>query len=303
MSILDCQERDCWKRMASNATGDVSGVPPASVGMDLLDDCRFDKSTAFTFAEREALGLTGLLPDVVENEDMQLRRVLQQLGYKTTDLDRYIYLIRLLDRERDAVLPHLDVGSRPLPADRLRPDRRRGLPEVRPHLPAPARHVRLDQPQGTREGDPAQLAREGRSLHLRDQRRAHPGPRRSRRQRHGHPDRQAAALHGVRRRAAAGPAADGARFRHQQREPAQRPALSGSAPPARLRRRARQLRRRVRPCGAGGVSGAAASTSRIGRVSMPSVCSTAIATGSAATTTTSRERPAPRSPVFSARCA
>jgi len=85
------------KAMAGNATADVSGVPLGKRGMDLLDDCRFDKSTAFTFAEREALGLTGLLPDVVENEDMQLRRVLQQLGYKTTDLDRYIYLIRLLD--------------------------------------------------------------------------------------------------------------------------------------------------------------------------------------------------------------
>ena len=56
-----------------------------------------NKSTAYTEAERQALGLVGLVPDVTESEDLQLRRVLQQLGHKTTDLDRYIYLVNLLD--------------------------------------------------------------------------------------------------------------------------------------------------------------------------------------------------------------
>ena len=66
-------------------------------GMDLLQDSRRNKSTAFAEAEREALGLTGLLPDVVESEAMQLKRVLQQLGHKSSDIDRYVYLIGLLD--------------------------------------------------------------------------------------------------------------------------------------------------------------------------------------------------------------
>jgi malate dehydrogenase (oxaloacetate-decarboxylating)(NADP+) len=65
--------------------------------MELLQEPRLNKSTAFADAERERLGLTGLLPDVVENEDIQLKRVLQQLGHKTSDLDRYIYLVELLD--------------------------------------------------------------------------------------------------------------------------------------------------------------------------------------------------------------
>jgi malate dehydrogenase (oxaloacetate-decarboxylating)(NADP+) len=65
--------------------------------MDLLLEPRLNKSTAFADAERERLGLTGLLPDVVESEDIQLKRVLQQLGHKTSDLDRYIYLVNLLD--------------------------------------------------------------------------------------------------------------------------------------------------------------------------------------------------------------
>jgi malate dehydrogenase (oxaloacetate-decarboxylating)(NADP+) len=42
----------------------------------------------------------GLVPDVTEPEDLQLRRVLQQLGDKPTDLERYIYLISLLDNDK-----------------------------------------------------------------------------------------------------------------------------------------------------------------------------------------------------------
>src|SRR5262249_53817396 len=58
-----------------------------------------NRATAYTEAERQALGLVGLVPDVTESEDLQLRRVLQQLGHKTTDLERYIYLVNLLDND------------------------------------------------------------------------------------------------------------------------------------------------------------------------------------------------------------
>jgi malate dehydrogenase (oxaloacetate-decarboxylating)(NADP+) len=68
-------------------------------GADLLLDPALNKSTAFTEAERQALGIVGLVPDVTESEDLQLRRVLQQLGHKSTDLDRYIYLVNLLDHD------------------------------------------------------------------------------------------------------------------------------------------------------------------------------------------------------------
>lgn len=68
-------------------------------GMDLLHDPALNKSTAFTEAERQALGLTGLVPDVTESEDLQLKRVLLQLSHKNTDLDRYIYLVNLLDHD------------------------------------------------------------------------------------------------------------------------------------------------------------------------------------------------------------
>ncbi len=66
-------------------------------GVDVLRDPEVNKSTAFSDAEREALGLTGLLPSGADTEEIQVRRVMQQLGAKPTDLERYIYLIGLLD--------------------------------------------------------------------------------------------------------------------------------------------------------------------------------------------------------------
>ena len=68
-------------------------------GIDLVHDPVLNKATAYTEAERQALGLVGLVPDVTESEDLQLRRVLQQLADKPTDLERYICLISLLDND------------------------------------------------------------------------------------------------------------------------------------------------------------------------------------------------------------
>ncbi|GAA6614288.1 NAD-dependent malic enzyme [Scytonema sp. NUACC26] len=65
--------------------------------IELLHDPSLNKSTAYTETERQKLGLVGLVPDVTESEDLQLRRVMQQLGHKNTDLERYIYLMNLLD--------------------------------------------------------------------------------------------------------------------------------------------------------------------------------------------------------------
>jgi malate dehydrogenase (oxaloacetate-decarboxylating)(NADP+) len=69
----------------------------AKHGIELLHDPSLNKSTAFSEAEKQALGLVGLLPDVTESEELQLQRVMMQLGKKDTDLERYIYLNNLLD--------------------------------------------------------------------------------------------------------------------------------------------------------------------------------------------------------------
>lgn len=69
----------------------------AKRGIEVLQDPALNKSTAFSEAEKQALGLVGLVPDVTETEDIQLQRVNSQLGAKPTDLERYIYLMNLLD--------------------------------------------------------------------------------------------------------------------------------------------------------------------------------------------------------------
>jgi malate dehydrogenase (oxaloacetate-decarboxylating)(NADP+) len=64
----------------------------------ILENARTNRDTAFTHEERDRLNITGLLPDAVETIDVQRQRVLGHLAMKTTDLERYIYLIGLLDR-------------------------------------------------------------------------------------------------------------------------------------------------------------------------------------------------------------
>jgi malate dehydrogenase (oxaloacetate-decarboxylating)(NADP+) len=67
-------------------------------GVALLDDPIRNKGTAFTSEERRKYGLEGLLPHAVENLDRQVERVMGHLDAKPNDLERYIYLIGLSDR-------------------------------------------------------------------------------------------------------------------------------------------------------------------------------------------------------------
>lgn len=67
-------------------------------GVKLLHDPVRNKGTAFTEAERDLLGLRGLLPPRVHTQEQQVIRVLENLRSKTSDLERYIYLVSLQDR-------------------------------------------------------------------------------------------------------------------------------------------------------------------------------------------------------------
>ena len=76
--------------------GDVCALPHAR-GMDLLDTPLLNKGTAFTEAERTALGLHGLLPPQIETLDQQVVRAYDAFRRKTDDLERHIYLRALQD--------------------------------------------------------------------------------------------------------------------------------------------------------------------------------------------------------------
>lgn len=64
----------------------------------VLNNPARDKGTAYTEEEREKLGLTGLLPAHVDTLDLQITRVLSHLDRKESELEQYVYLMGLCDR-------------------------------------------------------------------------------------------------------------------------------------------------------------------------------------------------------------
>lgn len=67
-------------------------------GVDLLRDPRRNKSTAFTKEEREKYGLRGLLPGKIGTMETQVSRVLANLRRKESDIEKYIFLSALQER-------------------------------------------------------------------------------------------------------------------------------------------------------------------------------------------------------------
>jgi malate dehydrogenase (oxaloacetate-decarboxylating)(NADP+) len=81
-------------------------------GVDWLHNPVFNKGTAFTEAERDELGLRGLLPPHVQSMDEQVRRVMANFRSKSSDLERYIQIVGLQDRNETlfyrVVMDHLE---------------------------------------------------------------------------------------------------------------------------------------------------------------------------------------------------
>ena len=67
-------------------------------GFDLLSHPSINKSTSFTLEERPRLGLCGLLPAQVSTMERQKERVLESIRRKAYDIERYIALRALQDR-------------------------------------------------------------------------------------------------------------------------------------------------------------------------------------------------------------
>ena len=82
---------------------DIPNQEPAAMhrGVKILHDPIRNKGTAFTEAERDELKLRGLLPPRVHSMAEQELRVLGNIRNKPTDLERYLYLIALQDRNEN----------------------------------------------------------------------------------------------------------------------------------------------------------------------------------------------------------
>ncbi len=73
----------------------ISALPK---GIAMLQDPALNKGTAFTEAERDTLHLRGLLPPHVSSQEQQSGRVLENFRRKSSDLEKYISLRALHDR-------------------------------------------------------------------------------------------------------------------------------------------------------------------------------------------------------------
>ncbi len=67
-------------------------------GIELLHSSAHNKSTAFTEEERDRYKLRGLLPPAIGTMDTQIERVLANMRRKESDIEKYIFLSALQDR-------------------------------------------------------------------------------------------------------------------------------------------------------------------------------------------------------------
>jgi malate dehydrogenase (oxaloacetate-decarboxylating)(NADP+) len=73
-------------------------IRPTHTGVELLHNPILNKGTAFTQKERQSLGLEGLLPPMVSTQDQQVARVRGHYKKKPDNLEKYIYMTALQER-------------------------------------------------------------------------------------------------------------------------------------------------------------------------------------------------------------
>ncbi|KFD70198.1 hypothetical protein M514_03287 [Trichuris suis] len=85
-------------RMLHESSSRSRFVECRSRGWDVLQDPRVNKGTAFSIKERQALGIHGLLPPSVLTPQQQAQRIIANLDSLPNDLQRYMALTSLQDR-------------------------------------------------------------------------------------------------------------------------------------------------------------------------------------------------------------
>jgi len=89
--------------------GETLGVQINLRGFDVLRFNNITKGTAFTIEERRKLKLSGFLPPRVKTLEEQVRSSLKIIEEKETDIEKFIYIRSLYDR--NVVLAHAVIAS------------------------------------------------------------------------------------------------------------------------------------------------------------------------------------------------
>jgi len=90
-------EKSRFAEAKGNILARMLGFP---AGVSLLRDPVVNKDGAFTEEERDTLGIRGLLPARVQTMEEQVMRILENLRRKPNDIEKYIYMIGLQDRNK-----------------------------------------------------------------------------------------------------------------------------------------------------------------------------------------------------------
>jgi malate dehydrogenase (oxaloacetate-decarboxylating)(NADP+) len=98
-----------------NMNPNPSETNPWPRGVHLLHNPSLNKGTAFSADERRELGLEGLLPPRITTQEQQVSRVMYNVRRKPNQLEKYLYLTGLQDRNErlfyKALIDHLEELS------------------------------------------------------------------------------------------------------------------------------------------------------------------------------------------------
>jgi len=89
--------------------GETTGIQINTRGANVLRYNNISKGTAFTGVERKQLKLSGFLPPRVKQLDHQVKACLEIIENKTSDIERFIYIRGLFDR--NVALAHSVIAS------------------------------------------------------------------------------------------------------------------------------------------------------------------------------------------------
>ena len=90
-----------WRRTCAAPKGKKIGDGKALLGKDLLEAPIHNQDCAYSREDRELYGLQGLLPPAHESIELQVRRCLFNLNKKTSNIEKYVYLMGVLERNQE----------------------------------------------------------------------------------------------------------------------------------------------------------------------------------------------------------